>query len=99
MPEISPQSSPLGLHLDDISDLPPIPEKVRTPDGQEVDLTSDVWEFRRRLAAGLTLKINATALMGDQPSVRSLHFVRLYLAGQLQTKKAWTGVPPENWTR
>lgn len=79
MGDLTPQSSSFEPHLDDTSDLPPIPEKVRTPDGQDVDLTGEVWEFRRRLGAGVTLSFRSAEILDSLATPRAIHLAQLYV--------------------
>ncbi len=82
---------------DDLSDLPALPARVVTKDGQEIDTTSSVWRARTSLPGGRYAQINwsFTPETGSQPSIltqRAWYLVKLYLADRLSKRNIGTVV-------
>lgn len=71
--------------------LPPLPPRVVTPDGQEVDLTDDVWRVRQRVEGGVVMAIRTDRLReSGLLSARAVDQVKLFLVRKLMTTKAET---------
>ncbi|HLV99286.1 MAG TPA: hypothetical protein VKT82_11490 [Ktedonobacterales bacterium] len=76
---------------DDISDLPPLPDKVITQDGQVIDITSSIWRGRASVNGGRYEQINWSSSLGaeSQRSIltkRAWYLVKLYLADRLSVR-------------
>lgn len=76
--------------------LPQLPAQAITFDGQRVDLSGDVWEFRVAADAGKRIRLHwrklAAAGRNGEPALgpRALHLARLYLADRLTQRKTST---------
>lgn len=76
-------------------DIPPIPSRVRTFDGQMIETGSSLWRMRAcREGGGDSITINwermAAAHGGCGFSARAAHLVRLYLTDRLRKRKSST---------
>jgi Phage integrase family len=78
----------------DTTDLPAVPARVRSLDGQLVETAKDCWTMRVSSDGGHAISIRWAKLQRlDQPCCytrRAEHLVRLYLADRLTRKKAST---------
>jgi integrase len=78
----------------ELTDLPAIPLRVRSMDGQEVDTSSDVWRLRASADGGKLITIKWTKLeRAPSPPVateRARMLVKLYLAERIKQRKAST---------
>jgi integrase len=76
------------------NNLPEIPTRVITKDGQFVDTSVDTWHFRAASDGGKALELDWPALPGDYApyivSLRTLRILRLYLAHRLSFSKGHT---------
>ncbi|MBE2197494.1 MAG: site-specific integrase [Anaerolinea sp.] len=77
-------------------DLPPIPTRVETRDGQQVETRLPVWQLRTYAHTGTLVTLNWPMLeeiaAGGIPvfSPRAVHLMKLYLVHRLQTKSPAT---------
>jgi integrase len=80
--------------LDDLSDLPPIPQCFQSNKGQLVKTQSDVWTLNPSRRGGMKTPINWKLLEGPEKlcvfSQRSCHLVKLYFIDCLARKEAST---------
>ncbi len=76
------------------ADLPPVPARVRSLDGQLVETAKDCWTMHVSADGGRTITIRWERLRGVHQECcytpRAEHLVRLYLADRLTRKKAST---------
>jgi hypothetical protein len=77
-----------------LADLPSLPARARSMDGQEVDTSSVVWKLRSSSDGGALIAINLHLLGGPEHkpalSDRAIHLVTLYLFDRIQRKKSRT---------
>lgn len=84
-----------AFEADSLYDLPPLPAKVVTRDGQIIETTAPVWSARATLDGGKYIRINWASIL-DQDSHRSIltkrawHLVKLYLVDRLSKRKIAT---------
>ena len=75
------------------ADLPPVPARVRSLDGQLVETAKDCWTIASAAMAAMRSQ-SVGAAAGDASRVllatRAEHLVRLYLADRLARKKSST---------
>lgn len=80
--------------LDSVSNLPTIPLRVLSMDGQEVDTSCAIWKVRTSPDGGSELSINWLLLDKPERQVvfteRAWYLVKLYLAERLTKQKAGT---------
>jgi integrase len=77
--------------LDHHSDLPPLPSRVMSLDGQLVDTSAVCWRFRSSSDGGKVILIPWDRL--DEPAILSdgaRYFAKLFLADKISRKKART---------
>src|SRR6266851_9084262 len=70
------------------SDLPPLPSRVMSLDGQLVDTTTVCWRFRSSSDGGKVILIPWDRL--DEPAIlsdRARYFAKLFLADKISRKK------------
>ncbi len=77
-----------------ISDLPPLPLRVRSLDGQLIETWSNLWRMRVCSDGGNLITINWERLRTTNEacafSARAAHLARLYLADRLRRRKSST---------
>lgn len=76
------------------SDLPLLPARARSMDGQDVDTSSRVWKLRSSSDGGALIAINLHLLGGPEQnpalSERAIQLVSLYLFDRIQRKNSRT---------
>src|SRR5262245_48037193 len=80
---------------DNLFDLPPIPTRVITPDGQQIDTTSSRWEGRSAPDGGKYQRIDWSLTLGQDGqrnilTKRAWYLVKLYLADRLSKRRIST---------
>src|SRR6185295_6219451 len=80
--------------VDYIADLPIVPLKVRSMDGQNIDTTGRVWKLRASSDGGRIIRINLDLLSSPdrRPALsrRACHLVALYLVDRIARRKSHT---------
>jgi len=80
--------------VDCIADLPIVPLKVRSMDGQNIDTTGRVWKLRSSSDGGGIIRINLDLLSSTdrRPALshRACHLVSLYLVDRIARRKSRT---------